>query len=234
MSSFLRPISSRGKSSVRELYESDAFFLDVPPPCEPYLFRSRVGRVEFISLEEEMTQLNDFCVILLDETERRLNKHRKDLADLASGRTIAEHPESGDISDDVIQGLADHLIPTWEDTRSFVARATVLILLSVFTEKALRSLCESLKPPESGVPRQVKGLGKIDSYLSFLRTVCHLDFDEPERISDLRKTTTRIRNAFAHGEWDETRNEIREVSISAAFMTITELLERVELSTANT
>jgi len=224
----------RRRAIVRELHASDAFFSDIPPPCEPYLFQSKVGRVEFTSLEEEMSQLNDFCVILLDGTERRLNDHRKDLADLSSGRKTAEHPEFGDISDDVIQGLEDHTIPTWEDTGNFVARATVLILLNVFTEKALRSLCESHKPSESPRPKQIGGRSKIDSYIGFLQTECHLIFDEPLKAAELRRTTTQIRNSFAHGEWDKVRRVISGVSISTAFMTITQLLERVEMSTANT
>jgi hypothetical protein len=213
---------------MKELFESDLLYTD-EPRCPPYLFSSAHGRVEFVIIEEEMSQLNDFCVLLLDSPRERLSYEAQSLERFTSGKEQVIDPELGDVTEDVIMGLEDIVIPTWRDTVDFVSRATTLILLHVFTEKSLKHLCLSFTPDNPAKPpRQSARQSKIDTYLNFLSQNCGFIFEEPSTGRELRTAIARIRNAFAHGDWEAVRRDIRQLSITDAFRTATELFQKLE------
>jgi hypothetical protein len=76
--------------------------------------------------------------------------------------------------------------------------------------------------------RQPNGQSKIEAYLEHLRSVRGLAFEEPEESKDLRRRTARIRNLYAHGDWDRVRVEVGRVPLQEAFNTVAKLFTAIE------
>lgn len=177
-----------------------------------------------------MAQLNDYCVLFLQETSNKLKRMKKDLKELESGTKhiiVDEGPLTGDFTGETIMVLHEE-IPVWEDTYSFIARATCLLLLSAFTERSLKTLCDGLAPEEAVSPKKRYGESKVAMYLKFLKEECCIDFHEPKGSIDLQGKCRHLRNAFAHGDWDEVRAKIGQVHLRDSFAAITDLLNTIE------
>ena len=171
---------------------------EVPPD---YLFRGGRGySAEFLTIANEMAQLNDYCVMCVLQTRKHLDWLRSELRDLNGGRQRVVST-FGDYTERAISFVSGE-IRTWENTYSFVTRATCLLLLSAFTEKSLRTLCVVFAPPERGLNRTRKrpDESEIGHYLRYLRDVCGLSFTEPPESVAAREACRRIRNDFAHGD----------------------------------
>ena len=124
-----------------------------------YLFRSQTGYIEFVIVEEEMTQLNDYCVLCLIQTSKHLAQLEDERAQLERGECSLVDPDFGDFTHLRIDGLTVVDIPRWEDSYSFFSRATCLLLLHIFTEKSLKSLCDAFRPQGEKPARQKKKNG---------------------------------------------------------------------------
>lgn len=197
---------------------------------EDYLFRVERFSKEFWTIATEMAQLNDYCVLFLQETFSKLNELKWKLKELEAGEkrvVVDEGPLAGDYTGETIMVL-DEEIPIWEDTYSFIARATCLLLLSAFTEKSLKTLCDGLAPVGESGPRRNPGESKVAMYLRFLQEKCSIDFDEPKESIDLRGECRQLRNAFAHGDWDEVRAKVGRIHLRNAFGAVADLLYRIE------
>ncbi len=198
---------------------------------EPYLFKSSTGSVDFVEIEEEMEELNDFCVVSHKAVESALKKTRFQVERYEAGRDVLIVPDIGDVTDDAIMGLEDFEIPKWEHISFFLSHATSLVLLHIFAEKSLKSLCIALAPEGSRKAKREKDLSKIDSFLEYLRNTCKLTFDEPSGASKLRNGIRNIRNQFAHGDWVEVEKSTHMFGLRKSFATTTNLFEAIELAT---
>ena len=73
----------------------------------------------FWTIAWEMAQLNDYCVLSLQETSRKLKEMQQELKELESGtrRVTVEDSffGSGDFTGETITSLHEE-IPVWEDT----------------------------------------------------------------------------------------------------------------------
>jgi len=76
-----------------------------------YLFRASAKSFEFLVIEEEMEQLHEYCLLCLDATNSKIKELHNQVIDLKSGNEECEHPELGDISDEVAMGIEDFEIP---------------------------------------------------------------------------------------------------------------------------
>lgn len=192
---------------------------------DTYLFISNQNRTEFVVIEEDMAQLNDFCVHFLEATQAKVSeldqrfKHGK-------GGTFEgiDGEEIGLTDDDVRDGAAMEL-DAWQDTGDFLARANCLLLLACFAEKSLVHLCKELG---GKVPRPKGGQSKVDACLEYLRTDCGLTFEDPEDSLKVRELCRKIRNAFAHGEWDTCRELVGQANLVEAFSAVSGLLSILE------
>jgi hypothetical protein len=203
--------------------EEDIQLTDV----ENYLFVTQTHVFEFVVIDEEMAQLNDYCLLLLNATSQKLTELKTDLKDYKSGKKNAYHSTMGDLTADQIMVLEDFEIPAWEDTYSFVAVATCLLLIQAFIEKNLKFLFVSLSG-ENKKQRQKPGESKIDAYLRGLREDCGIKFDESNELKQLRKEIESLRNAFAHGDWDKVRNTTAEIDLMDVFQMATDIFSNIE------
>jgi len=61
-----------------------------------------------------------------------------------------------------------------------------------------------------------------------MRTACGFRFDDPQELLQVRELCRKIRNAFAHGEWDTCRELVAQASLAKAFAAVAGLLEGIE------
>lgn len=193
-----------------------------------YLFSTKSGRIEFVIIETEFSQLNDYCVLSLSETFKKLEELKSDLLELkSSGKRVIE-PDYGDLTSDIIWVIEDIEIPTWDDNYRFVAKAMCFVLLSIFTEKSLKSLCDAFTPKKINARLPRGGLSKINLYLKFLIEECSFIIIEPQEFKEVRENCRKIRNAFAHGDWDDVRNEVDATGLVSSFKSVANLFELIE------
>lgn len=219
----------------RSLISSDEQFASqAGGDFEPYLFQSSTQQVEFVAIAEEMEELNDYCVAAHDATRGILRKHEQTEQRIDSGDFETDIPVDADFTaEDVQTGLLDFTIPKWQHINRFISHATTLLLLHVFVERSLKALCIALSPSEEMKAKQLPGKSKIDSYLSFLKESCSLSFEEPEASEELRDAVRRIRNDFAHGDWEKVEDACGKLGLRNAFSASTELFEAIEGSIPN-
>src|SRR5262245_57954117 len=91
---------------------------------EDYLFKVNTFNV-FWTISQDMIQLNDYCVLCLQQTAIHLQVLNKDLADLKSGIGKV-NTKYGDFSAEAMMCLEER-IPLWNDNNSFLSRAMCLI-----------------------------------------------------------------------------------------------------------
>lgn len=196
------------------------------PPS--YVFQSQSFMVSFVVIQEEMEQLHDYCLLCLEAIDKKFSSLNKDLSDYRSGKKFAEAPEIGDVTGLMIDGLVHLEIPRWSDTQGFLVKAMCLLLLSSFLERSLKSLSCDFSPSraEPNIPKTSRG--KAADYIHYLQEDCGLSFDEPESSMAVRKNCQRIRNDFAHGDWDAVRQRITGQSLRAAFDAYSILLREIE------
>ncbi len=192
-----------------------------------YLFRpDERFSLEFWEIEREMAQLNDYCLLSVSETGRHLQQMRRECADLMTGKKRYVFPED-DFTGEQIDWLTEQ-IGQWEDTYGFIAKAMCLLLLSAFLEKTLRGLITALSPAGLRLAKERSGEGKVAQLLASLKTECRLSFDEPSDSYAVRDVCRKLRNDFAHGEWDKVRRTVHNLSLRDAFSAVTQLLTAVE------
>lgn len=194
---------------------------------ENYLFETQTFIHEFMVVDEEMAQLNDYCLLILNATNKKISDFKTELEDYKSGKQTAQHSEIGDITEDVISGLEEVIIPTWQDTYGFTTIATCILLIQSFIEKNLKSILYSLAG-ESKKYQQVAGESKIDCYLRKLEEDFGVGFDESSEGKQLRKEINSLRNNFAHGDWGEVRKNIASIDLRNVFQMATNIFEGIE------
>ena len=199
---------------------------------DSYLFHTQEGDIAFVILEEEMLQLNNFCCLFLNAAEKKMEEVKLEI-DKLKAISDEEIPNSNGFTyGDMLVYKEDFELITLEDTYSFLSRANCVLLLSIFTEKSLRTLCAYLGS-SSQTPKQLRGKSKIDSYLSFLQKEFSLEFDVDDGVHTLISISRRIRNDFAHGEWDKIRSSMKNFDLQNSFRVVTNLFESIEMSYEN-
>jgi hypothetical protein len=201
-------------------------FVVALPEVDDYLFRAEPFSELFWTISFEMVQLNDYCVLCLQQTGKQLDSMQSELRALKRGEKRADTP-LGDMTFEAIMSIEEE-IPRWEDTYQFLSRAMCLILLSAFTEKSLRTICDELASANAQKPKRGPSESKIDSYIRHLREAVGLSIAEPSETVDVRKKCQKIRNAFAHGEWSEVRKHSIELHLQDAFEAVSNLLYEIE------
>ena len=103
-----------------------------------------------------------------------------------------------------------------------------VVMLSAYTEKSLKVLCSSLSSDENPKPKKNPGESKIAAFLRFLRKDCSIDFDEPATSFQIREECRKVRNSFAHGDWDTLKDLVKEINLREAFRAVSDLLYAIE------
>ncbi len=210
---------------------------------EPYLFSVGIpGQHPYEEVDWEILAVNDFCYLMTETVKLKIEKLKDDLSAYKSGTKkliLEDDPLTGvgrfdkagnpiygpnDYTEEAIEGIEKYTLPFWEDKAKFLAKTVSLVMVAFFTEKRLFDIafdCAGRKPkwkPE---------MGKIESYLSFLRAECNINFEEPKEAKVLRKKSIDIRNGFAHGEWDKVKTMLDGIYIRDSFKAVSDLLKQL-------
>ncbi|WP_107926592.1 hypothetical protein [Lysinibacillus parviboronicapiens] len=108
----------------------------------------------------------------------------------------------------------------------FNVQINCVILIFSFLEKSLKSLCLAYK--DNQVELRIPKREKIGAYIKYLRDECNINFTIEFEILDLIKRYKKIRNAFAHGDWDYVDKYTYDFSLSELFATISEIFSTIE------
>ncbi len=195
---------------------------------QDYIFTIDSDNPVFVGIEVEMAQLNEYCVLCLTETFNKLADLNIEFEEYQSQKGIEKNADRLNNLDDWIMELSEIEIPFWESNFGFVAPAMCLILLSFFLEKSLKSICFAYAPNGINPPIQKKRGNKVSMYLKFLQADCHFKLDAPVKTMDTWNKCNKIRNAFAHGDWDEVKSEIARTDLRETFSAISELIRKIE------
>ena len=185
----------------------------------------------FHRIQEEMSQLNDFCLLSLESTYEHVQKLKSYSSKLRSGEDIAFDEAMGDISDDVAWGIEEFQLPIWMDTQQFISRAMCLVLLSALLEKSLKDLVKFFSHNQTVKFKKTKGTGEVESLLIHLNDEFGINFNEPEQSIEARELCRKIRNDFAHGHWDKVKESIRNYRLVSAFAAVAALLTAIDKAT---
>jgi hypothetical protein len=215
-----------------QLMLSEAFHVHAERPGESYTegwadYLYEVDRFSqpFWTIAEEMTQLNDFCVLCLYAARSQRDRLVKELDRLRTGegRFVTD---LGDFTGEAILVLGEQE-PAWQDTCEFLTSAMCLVMLLAFAERSLKAICETIAGP-GGCGERKSSESKISACLQSIGAVCDTRLAEGGRGMEIIEQCRRTRNAFAHGDWDGVRDGTSNVDLRAAFGAISKLLFEIE------
>jgi hypothetical protein len=246
------------------LYSTDEMLADdvigAFEPASLYLFQSSSSSIEFFIIQTEMAQLNDLCVMLCTQVERKIEDIRRYKSKLESGeeRAIVTIPGVGQVADyyhmlgKVIKGIedptnlpgesddltyegilfADESLLWWEDMRSALVPSICVLLLASFEERSLKALSLALGPEGSNhkIGNGGRSKRKVDRFLDYLHDECSLEFTKPPEAIEVQDQIHDIRNTFAHGDWDELGAKTSDLSLPDLFYGVSKLLESLEVA----
>ena len=185
------------------------------------LFESSTGLIDFVAIEEEFFQLQDYVTQLQLFTEQR-----SATIELIKKRN----------SDNISSLPVDHDI-RWRENAEFLAPAMAVVSLYLFTEKCLKNLCYSFTEGsanwyvEEGVKFKVPKKHTesiIEASLRYLNEQVDFNFSISPDVLELLEQNRILRNDFAHGDWENVKRVIGILDIDVMFRKIALLFEQIE------
>ncbi len=183
-------------------------------PDVAYLFQSESSVVEFVVIDEEMGQLNDYCCLCADATTTKVSELTK-LAD--------------DVDDvDVAHSIKDIQIPHWANSHQILVPGMSLLLLAAFLEKSLAWLADRLAERPDDKPDFRNGKPKVLGHIEFLQGKCGLAFEVPPETHKALELFPVLRNAFASGDWADFEQRLHGVDLTRVFGAVAALFRQIE------
>jgi len=183
-----------------------------------YIYQPERFSNTFFELFGKLRQLNDYCFHQLVSSETKISE-------LLEQRNAALRNTDCDAA--LLDTLSDD-VPLWRSNVSVVSVAVPIVLLSSFVEWGLKlviaDLCDSLprKPNPS--------MSDFQFLLQHLQAnggvVLSIDKEQIETVNSFR----RVRNAFAHGQWDTLEPLLKTLSLRKCFSTVSSIFQEIEES----
>ena len=187
-------------------------------------FQSRTGLIDFVAIEEELDQLEDYSTQLLNFSKQRLK-----FLNLKYSKKNYDYAEEQDIDTDEIL--------KWTESTNFIGPSIFLLSLYFFTEKSLKNLCYSFTDGTKHwqVPMgerfkvsQKKNESIVEASIRYLKETGKFNFDlNPETLS-LFEEIRVLRNNFAHGDWENVHKNLSLIKIDDAFKIVAEIFIQIE------
>jgi len=203
------------------LVDSDYFFIEDPRLiAEDYLYRSSTGIHPFALFQEQLEQINDYCVFVIKRTDEYIAELKTDEHECLAS------PKYGEITDDVLMGLTEFIIPTWEYNKEVFLKTTMLVLIFSFVEYCLKTVCLSL---QLDLEMNDNRKSKIDTYLEKINQCTNNNLKLTTLCKKRLFQGRRVRNLFAHGDWDSIMSELKRGSLLRDYIDmVVEILYNVE------
>jgi hypothetical protein len=183
-----------------------------------YIYQPELFSTTFFLLFDKLAQLNDYCFNQLISSETKL-------FELTAQRATAIARK--DIGAEELDYLDDQL-PIWEDNVAVVGKAMPIVLLCSFVEWGLKFVTQEFC---GQVPRKTtSGISDFKFLLHFLQQNSQLRFDSTGNPILSIDSFRKVRNAFAHGQWDSLATQLSAISLRSSFEAVSQLFERIEES----
>jgi hypothetical protein len=139
-----------------------------------------------------------------------------------------------DMTEDVIDNYESFRIPYALERVDALREGAGSLMVFAFLERALRSISEEIETDSAVLAKfltadrkSAKDRSKIDGYLAFLESR-ELDFRLPGAWGRIRGNERKIRNLFAHGEWEAHYFEANSDDCFRTLHSFGMLLEHIE------
>jgi hypothetical protein len=211
-------------------------FKNLKSITEEKLFRSSSSIIEYCVIEEEGQELFNFCLNIQESITYKISALETDRKDLEEDPNIVVYDGLELQSNDALCGLEEFEIPTWTKLLNFTVPMNQIILVNIYIEKSLKSLC-SVYAPKNTLPyyggyslnlKQEKGKSIIESYLLYLNESCDFNINIPQSLNYLNSHIRSIRNNFVHGDWEKCKTQLEQIDINDLFAATSELFEAIE------
>lgn len=204
------------------------------------LFKSSTSLVNFIIIEENLSQLYEYCYETLHFTEDKLTKLNSEIKKHASNHDNSDYLSEDDLlfdSDTYIEGLENLVIPQWQENFDFIAPSMFLVMLWIFLEKSLKDLSYSYTEGSlsveipAGEKFKIKVKDKesiIDASFRYLKDNNGFKFELDNDVYNLLNICRVVRNDFAHGDWINVKESIKKIELDEAFRTVSSIFYAIE------
>ena len=216
-----------------------------------YLFTSKSNGSVFSDIETTFYQLNDYCFFLLEKTKSEFKKNQYDYS--PEGQAKAEDEVFENIKDEKISTYEDlakemdedinpstyqfgpeDIIDFWRENYYFLTPANILVLLYFNTEKSLKNLCIELNTEKNNVVKlRLKpshNTSKIEEAFKHLNDKCNIQYTPSDNVKLHLKEINKIRNNFAHGDWDLLKERLSKIDLIKSFKIASSIFEDIEKS----
>lgn len=197
------------------LVQSQELYEDVDWPYS--LFCSASSIYPFVKYEEELAEINDYCVFVLCRLEDKLKTLIDDSEvsfELIKGCRGEEKRTAKEMNDLFDPAYMFSPVFTWERLSRDINKCTLLLLVLSYLESSLNEIAKWFCEERSlSMGRKEKGSNEITFYLRKIGQCCQCDLEkalgnELAYIDKVRK----IRNQFVHRGWsveEKSYNEFR-------------------------
>lgn len=182
------------------------------------LYKTESGIFPFVKYEEQLAEMNDYCVYLLTCLENKLQEFEPVCFDQDDG--------DGPIS----WAQRKHL--SWRFLYEDINKCTMLLLLLAFFESTLSEIAHWFSEITHQTARLKKIRNpKVSDYLTEIGACCEVNLNQAltEELSfydEIRK----IRNDFVHHEWDQLTDRYEKFHLADVIHMISQVLWQIEQS----
>ncbi len=201
------------------------------------LFKTASAIVEYVVIEEELKELFNYCILLQESTQKKIDQlvsEREELEKEPYKRFEFDGIQFMNI--DTIDGIEKIEIPSWNTILEFNVPMNQILLLSIFLEKSLKSLCAEYSPNNNseyyGVynfkVRKNSQESIINSYIRYLEQQCGIKNLSDLTIEYLNQNLRKLRNSFVHGDWNTIEQYAGKIDINEVFISASSLFRIIE------
>ena len=187
-------------------------------------FHSKTGLIDFVAIEEELDQLEDYSTQLLNFSKQRL-----EFLNLKYSKKNYEYAEEDDLDTDEIL--------KWTESTNFIGPSIFLLSLYFLTEKSLKNLCYSFtegtkhwQVPEGERFKvsQKKNESIVEASIRYLKETKKFNFELNSKTLSLFEEIRILRNNFAHGDWENVQKNLSSIEINDAFKIVADIFVQIE------
>ena len=210
-----------------------------------YLFTSKSSNSAFEEVENTFYQLNDYCVHLLQSLQEKFKDIESTYSEEAQTKAWSEMGDADYIGsfEEFAEELGEKInistykfgpndtIDFWSENVNFIAPTNILVLLYFYTEGCLKNLCKKLnvnKKDNVVRLRPTYNKSKIEAAFEYLKNNCNISYYPSEDVKVHLKEVNKIRNNFAHGDWDLLKDRMKKINLRNSFKIASSIFADIE------
>jgi hypothetical protein len=189
----------------------------------PYLFLTKKGEEPFIFIQQNLHELNDFCVILFDGVKRKsLQEDDKIKSATNDAQDFDELCHIFDIKHFGYESLGAMYCPA---SALVMLYANLIRSLNIIARHYGEDLYESWQSRARGAQAEIPKLVELLERISGQKIDI---FEQPGVEKVLGHHMRLLRNDFVHGKWEEVEKRLKGMSIRRCFEIVSSVFSFLE------